>query len=63
MLSGDKFPPIKVDLSTGNIVDGNHRYIASRIAGTSIDVQSATQSMSKSPIYWDKIPIGKGWKW
>lgn len=43
-------------------VDGCHRYIASKIAGVSIAVQPATQSISKVSISWDDIPIGKGWK-
>ncbi len=43
MLNGDKFPPIKVD---GNvIVDGHHRYIASKLANKQIDVQPGTRPL------------------
>ena len=57
MLNGDKFPAIKVDSSSGNIVDGNHRYIASKITGVPIEIQDATQSISSTPISWDEILI------
>jgi len=55
--NGDKFPPIKVDSSSGNIVDENHRYIASKITGIPIEIQDATQSISSTPISWDEILI------
>ncbi len=45
MLNGDKFPPIKVD---GNvIVEGHHRYIASKIAGVKVDVVPGTRAAFK----------------
>jgi len=39
MLNGDEFPLIKVNLDNGIIIDGNHRYIASKITGIPIEVQ------------------------
>jgi len=43
---GDRFPAIKVD---GNIiVDGHHRYIASRIANIPIDIVPGTRAMYKT---------------
>jgi hypothetical protein len=45
MLNGDKFPPIKVD---GNvIVEGHHRYIASKMAGVKVDVVPGARAAFK----------------
>ena len=56
ILQGEiNIPPIKVD---GNIiVDGNHRYIASRIAGVEIGIQQWTGARIDKVIEWIKIFI------
>jgi len=52
--AGEVPPPIKVDGT--RIVDGNHRYIASRIAGVDIEVQPWTGSR-RPVVDWDDLPI------
>ena len=45
MFKGDKFPPIKVN---GNIiVDGHHRYIASKIANVPLETVAGTRANFK----------------
>jgi hypothetical protein len=54
LLAGERAPAIKVDGS--RIVDGNHRYIASRIAGVDVDCQEWTGS-PRSTVPWDELPV------
>ncbi len=55
MLGEINIPPIKDD---GNIiVDGNHRYIASRIAGVEIGIQQWTGARIDKVVEWIKIFI------
>jgi RHS repeat-associated protein len=55
LLGENNIPPIKVD---GNIiVDGNHRYIASRIAGVEIGIQQWTGARIDKVVEWIKIFI------
>lgn len=53
--SGSKPPPIKVD--NGIIVEGNHRYIAGRIAGKEPAVQPWLGGRPDRVVPWDKIKI------
>lgn len=52
--AGEVPPPIKVDGTT--IVDGNRRYIASRIAGVDIEIQPRTGSPHPT-VPWDDMTI------
>ena len=53
MLVGIKFSPIKVD--EGIIIDGHHRYLASVLAGITVDVD-LSQRTSATEIYeWHTI--------
>ncbi len=48
-------PPIKVDEQL--IVDGHHRYLASKIAGTSIEYRRWTKADSVMGCNWSEIVI------
>lgn len=57
MIKGDVFPAIKVDLGRKVVVDGNHRYIASKLAGIDLDIRPYTSSISQKILDWDIIDI------
>lgn len=52
--AGEVPPPIKVDGT--RIVDGNHRYVASRVVGVDIEVQPWRGSR-RPVVNWDDLPI------
>ena len=53
MSIGIKFPSIKVD---GNlIIDGHHRYIASLLAGTTLDAVPSSKTSATIVIEWDTV--------
>ncbi len=53
MSIGIKFPSIKVD---GNlIIDGHHRYIASLLAGTTLDTVPSSKTSATIVIEWDTV--------
>jgi hypothetical protein len=58
--AGTRAPAIKVD--NGIIVDGNHRYIAGRIAGVEPQIQSWVGGRAERVIDWAKVVIDpKDW--
>jgi len=64
LLAGETPPPIQVDLSTNVIVDGNHRYIASKITGIPVEVQPYTGGYTHRIVSWDQIIIDPDtWIW
>jgi hypothetical protein len=57
LLAGEIAPAIKVDGSM--IVDGNHRYIAARIAGIPVAVQPWAGGRPKDAVNWNDLHIDK----
>jgi hypothetical protein len=55
LMKGDKPPPIKVD--NGIIVDGNHRYIAGRIAGNEAPVQPWAGGNPNRVVPWSDLKV------
>lgn len=53
--AGEIPPPIKVDGAM--IVDGNHRYIAGRIAGSEPEIQPWAGGRPSSGVDWQELPI------
>ena len=53
--AGEVPPPIKVDGKM--IVDGNHRYVAGRIAGTEPEIQPWMGGRPNDAVAWDRLPI------
>jgi hypothetical protein len=57
LLAGEVPPAIKVD--GGMIVDGNHRYIAARIAGLHAAIQPWAGGRPADAVRWNHIRIDK----
>lgn len=48
---GHKFGAIKIDVKENLIIDGNHRYIAYKLAGFEFDIQPYCKNFSDKPPY------------
>ena len=57
LLAGAVAPAIKVDGAM--IVDGNHRYIASRIAGLPVAIQPWAGGRPANTVHWNDLRIDK----
>ena len=55
LLAGEVAPAIKVDGAM--IVDGNHRYIAARIAGLSVSIQPWAGGRPGNVVHWNSLRI------
>jgi len=62
VLNGHRFGGIKVD-STGLVVDGNHRYIAYKLAKIEFEIIPWTSSLSDEPKSYNKITIDEIEDW
>jgi hypothetical protein len=57
LLAGEAAPAIKVDGAM--IVDGNHRYIAARIAGLPVAIQPWAGGRPANAVSWNDLRIDK----
>lgn len=48
---GHKFGAIRIDVGENLIIDGNHRYIAYKLAGFNFEIQAYCKNFSDKPPY------------
>jgi hypothetical protein len=58
MRRGTKFKDIEIEGATGAITDGNHRYIASRLTGTSIGASPRVPGIKlRAAVPWEQVDV------
>lgn len=62
---GTKFGAIKIDLEENLIIDGNHRYIAYKLAGFEYEIKSYCKNLFEKPPYLniENIKIDESSDW
>ena len=55
LVQGSAVPAIKVG-ANGTIIDGNHRYVASLLSGTNLEVVKLSYSMG-NPVPWEAVKL------